>query len=132
VVSEARFLDGPSATFWISPVDTRIEAYSQATRQRNAQRNGGVQRMNTTSTDTNGSERNTIADGGPAPLLLRADQAAALCNTSARTWRTWDAAGKIPRAIRIGRSTYWRPEELKAWVAAGCPDRRVWRIMQEE
>jgi predicted DNA-binding transcriptional regulator AlpA len=68
----------------------------------------------------------------PAPLLLRADQAAALCSTSARTWRMWDAAGKIPRAIRIGRCTYWRPEELKAWVAAGCPDRRVWKIIQEE
>ena len=64
-------------------------------------------------------------------VLLRAPQAAALCNTSVRTWRTWDATGKIPRAIRLGRSTFWRPEELKAWVAAGCPDRVLWESMQE-
>jgi predicted DNA-binding transcriptional regulator AlpA len=67
----------------------------------------------------------------PVVLLLRAPEAAALCHTSARTWWAWDAAGKIPRAIRIGRSTYWRPEELKAWVAAGCPERQVWEIVRE-
>jgi predicted DNA-binding transcriptional regulator AlpA len=67
----------------------------------------------------------------PEPLLLRAPQAAASCNTSARTWRAWDAAGKIPRAVRIGRSTYWRPEELKAWIAAGCPDRKLWETIRQ-
>jgi predicted DNA-binding transcriptional regulator AlpA len=65
------------------------------------------------------------------PLLLRAAQAAALCNTSVRTWRAWDAAGKIPRAIHIGRSTYWRPDELKAWVDAGCPDRVLWETIRQ-
>ena len=77
------------------------------------------------------------ATGGSAPdhrpefLLLSASQAAAVCNTSVRTWRMWDAAGKIPRAIRIGRSTYWRPEELRAWVAAGCPERARWNALRE-
>jgi predicted DNA-binding transcriptional regulator AlpA len=42
-----------------------------------------------------------------------------------------DATGKIPRAIRLGRSTFWRPEELKAWVAAGCPDRVLWEATQQ-
>ena len=75
-------------------------------------------------------------DGGTAafhaaPLLLRAPNAAALCSTSVRTWRMWNAAGKIPRPIRIGRSTYWRPNELNAWVAAGCPDRVTWEIIQK-
>jgi predicted DNA-binding transcriptional regulator AlpA len=59
-------------------------------------------------------------------LLVTAKQAAAMCGKSLRTWRTWDAAGWIPRPIRIGRSTLWRTEELHEWVAAGCPRRADW------
>jgi predicted DNA-binding transcriptional regulator AlpA len=61
-----------------------------------------------------------------APLLVDAKQAAAMCSKSLRTWRTWDAAGRIPRPVRIGRSTLWRADELRAWVAAGCPCRQEW------
>jgi hypothetical protein len=64
-------------------------------------------------------------------LLLIASQAAGMCNISERTWRAWDATGKIPRAIRIGHKVFWRPEELKAWVAAGCPERDVWEAMRQ-
>jgi predicted DNA-binding transcriptional regulator AlpA len=53
-----------------------------------------------------------------------------MCGKALRTWRTWDAAGLIPRPIRIGRSTLWRADELRAWVAAGCPKRRDWESMQ--
>lgn len=60
------------------------------------------------------------------PLLLSAKAAAALCGKSLRTWRTWDAAGMIPRPVRIGRSTLWRADELRAWIAAGCPRRDEW------
>jgi hypothetical protein len=63
-------------------------------------------------------------------LLFTAAEAAALCNTSVRTWRAWDATGKIPRAIRIGHKVFWRPDELRAWVAAGCPERATWVAMQ--
>ena len=59
-------------------------------------------------------------------LILTAAEAAAIFRKSARSWRNWDATGKNPRPIRIGRSTFWRPEELKAWLAAGCPDRETW------
>jgi predicted DNA-binding transcriptional regulator AlpA len=65
----------------------------------------------------------------PTPLLLRATAAAAMCHTSLRTWRSWDVAGKIPTPIRIGRSLFWRFEELQAWVAAGCPDRSTWQVL---
>lgn len=64
-------------------------------------------------------------------LLLGARDAAVLCNVSLRTWRAWDAAGKIPHAIRIGRSTFWRPEDLQVWVAAGCPERTAWETMRK-
>jgi prophage regulatory protein len=61
-----------------------------------------------------------------SPLLLTARQAASMCGKSLRTWRTWDAAGWIPRPVRIGRSTLWRTDELRDWVAAGCPRRAEW------
>ena len=60
------------------------------------------------------------------PLLVTARQAAEMCAKSLRTWRTWDSAGWVPRAVRIGRSTLWRVEELRAWVEAGCPRRAEW------
>ena len=70
-------------------------------------------------------------DSTTTPLLLRAAQAAAVCGVSVRTWRTWGTLGKIPRPIYIGRTPFWRPEELKAWVAAGCPDRDRWDAMRQ-
>ncbi|MCA9090575.1 MAG: sigma-70 family RNA polymerase sigma factor [Planctomycetaceae bacterium] len=66
------------------------------------------------------------------PLLLTARKAASLCGKSLRTWRTWDAAGFIPQPVRIGRSTFWRADELKEWIAAGCPKRSVWEVMRSE
>ena len=59
-------------------------------------------------------------------LLVNAKTAASMCGKSLRTWRTWDAAGWIPRPVRIGRSTLWRIDELRDWVAAGCPRRQEW------
>lgn len=61
-----------------------------------------------------------------SPLLVKASEAAAMCGKSLRTWRTWDAAGKIPRAVNIGRSKLWRLSELQDWVQAGCPNRQQW------
>jgi prophage regulatory protein len=67
----------------------------------------------------------------PLPLLLRAEDAAALCGTALRTWRTWGRMGKIPRPLHIGRLPFWRHEELKAWVEAGCPDRATWDAIRQ-
>jgi len=63
-------------------------------------------------------------------LLVTAKQAAAMCGKSLRTWRASDAAGWIPRPVRINRSTLWRVDELRAWVAAGCPRRDEWELRQ--
>ena len=60
------------------------------------------------------------------PFLLTARSAAALCGTSLRTWRRWDAAGFIPSPVRVGRSTLWRKDEVCAWIATQCPRRREW------
>ncbi len=63
-------------------------------------------------------------------LLLPARKAAALCGMSLRTWRIWDAAGHVPMPLRIGRSMFWRAEELREWVAAGCPKRDIWTALR--
>lgn len=65
-----------------------------------------------------------------APLLLTAQQAAAICGKSQRVWRRWDCAGMIPRPVYIGRSTLWRLDELRAWIGARCPRRDEWEAMQ--
>ena len=67
-------------------------------------------------------------DQSSVPLLVDAKAAAEFCGKSLRTWRSWDSAGLIPNPVRIGRSTLWRIEELRAWVAAGCPCRKDWRF----
>ena len=66
----------------------------------------------------------------PPRLLISAKQAAEMCGKSLRTWRAWDAAGWIPRPVRIGRSTLWRIQELRAWIETGCPRRDEWEARQ--
>ena len=66
----------------------------------------------------------------PVPLLVSARTAAPMCGKSLRTWRSWDAGGLIPRPVRIARSTLWRVDELRDWVAAGCPRREEWEARE--
>jgi predicted DNA-binding transcriptional regulator AlpA len=67
-----------------------------------------------------------------SPLILTAAAAAAIFHKSARSWHNWNATGKVPRPIRIGRSTFWRREEILAWFTAGCPDRETWEFMNRD
>jgi predicted DNA-binding transcriptional regulator AlpA len=81
--------------------------------------------------ERNGSEEmKHDVEMGHSPLLLTARKSAAICGKSLRTWRTWDSAGLIPQPIRIGRSTLWRADELREWVAARCPRRADWEARQ--
>ena len=43
-----------------------------------------------------------------------------------------NAAGKLPKPIRLGRSVRWPVFEIEAWLAAGAPDRETWEAMKEE
>jgi hypothetical protein len=78
-----------------------------------------------------GTDVATGQGAASSPLLLTASEAAAMLKVALRTWRTWHAAGQTPQPIRIGRKTFWRPADLRAWVAAGCPDRETWAITRE-
>ena len=70
---------------------------------------------------------NSLNEPEAERLVLTASQAAELFSKTERTWRLWNEMGYIPQPVRVGRSLYWRYNELRAWVEEGCPERRSWR-----
>lgn len=64
------------------------------------------------------------------PVLVGRRKAASLCGVSVATWHRLMAAGKVPASVRLGGRVLWRVEELRAWSAAGCPDRRTWEALR--
>lgn len=66
----------------------------------------------------------------PAALLYSARDLAAVLSLGLRTVRTMDAAGKLPAPIRIGGAVRWRADDIRAWLAAGAPDRATWAAMR--
>jgi len=62
-----------------------------------------------------------------ATVLLRKEEAAALCGCAERTWHQWDLLGLVPRPVKMRRTKYWVRDELIAWAQAKCPKRDVWR-----
>jgi hypothetical protein len=63
------------------------------------------------------------------PLLVKAKGIPAATGIPGRTWRALNAAGLCPRARKVGGRRYWSSDELRAWVAAGCPNRERWESM---
>lgn len=54
--------------------------------------------------------------------LIAADQLAAMLDVSTRTvWRLL-STGRIVQPIRIGGSVRWRLDEVRDWIAKGCPE----------
>lgn len=66
----------------------------------------------------------------PAPLLIPDTAAAALAGVSRAHWQRLRSAGKIPPSVRLGRKVLWRRLEIEEWIAAGCPDSRLWEAMK--
>jgi predicted DNA-binding transcriptional regulator AlpA len=67
------------------------------------------------------------------PLAVDAKGLAKMLELSVRTIRTMDAAGKLPRPIRLnGYSVRWPIGEIKDWLNAGAPDRRTWEALKKE
>ena len=59
-------------------------------------------------------------------LLLRDVGAAQLLGVHRATLRRLVAQELAPPPCRLGGSIVWRVDELRAWVAAGCPPMRRW------
>jgi len=72
----------------------------------------------------------STSTGAVEPLLLDAAEVGKLLSISeSATWRL-SRSGRIPRPIRLRGSTRWSLDELRAWVAAGCPGREVWEKLK--
>ncbi len=63
------------------------------------------------------------------PLLVDARKAASMCGIGRTLWYDLGSAGRLPKPIRLGRRLLWRVDEIKAWIAAGCPGRSLWEQM---
>ena len=66
------------------------------------------------------------ADVAQSPLVVDARRLAPMLCAGVRTVRTWDAAGKLPKPLKIGGRTVWVLSEIRAWLDAGAPDRETW------
>ena len=64
-------------------------------------------------------------------LALSAEGLARTLGVSLRHVRRLDAAGKLPRPVRLGASVRWPVAEIEAWLAGGAPDRRTWQTLKD-
>ena len=56
-----------------------------------------------------------------ACVLLTVEQVAKLLQVSPRSvWRL-RSAGEIPEPVKIGGTVRWIADELRHWIANGCP-----------
>ena len=65
-------------------------------------------------------------------LLLDAKDSANLLGVSRSHFYGLDSFGRLgPQAIKLGKSSRWRRDELERWVANDCPPRQRWQAMKE-
>lgn len=57
-------------------------------------------------------------------LLISAAEVARLLDITQRALWRLKASGRLPRPLMLGRAVRWRREEIRLWIAAGCPDPR--------
>jgi predicted DNA-binding transcriptional regulator AlpA len=67
-----------------------------------------------------------IPANNEVPFLVGADGAAKVLGVSPGQLRNMNSSGHLPSPVRLGGRVLWRVNELRDWVAAGCPDRRAW------
>jgi excisionase family DNA binding protein len=63
-------------------------------------------------------------------LAIPAEEAAKLLGISKRHFASLNSQGRVPRPINLGRSVRWSVEELRAWLAAGAPERSRWELLK--
>ena len=66
-------------------------------------------------------------------LAVDAKRLAEMLCVSVRHVERLDSAGKIPAGIYLGKAKRWildGPNGIRAWLAAGCPDRVQFKAMQ--
>ena len=87
-----------------------------------------------TSSSDGGAEKPKAMKRGRRELPTLAGDAAELAlmiGVSERSIQTYDAAGLIPRPIRLAGRTLWNVDEVRRWLDAGGPSRDEWELMKK-
>jgi excisionase family DNA binding protein len=63
-------------------------------------------------------------------LVVDTHELASLLGVSKRHIERMDAAGKLPKPKRLGRTKRWLRAEIDRWVETGYPDRRTWEALR--
>ena len=64
------------------------------------------------------------------PLAVNIHGFADLVQRSVASLHRDNAAGRLPRPVRIGTSVRWRVSDIEAWLARGCPSRAEFETRQ--
>lgn len=78
--------------------------------------------------------KTTITDYVPGVntlLLANTRELAKMLGVSVRHVERLDSSGRLPKSLRLGRAKRWVVDDIKAWLRAGCPDRRTWTQQKE-
>jgi predicted DNA-binding transcriptional regulator AlpA len=69
----------------------------------------------------------------PEPLTVGAKILAGMLGISVATFWRWDSSGELgPPGIKKGGRRLWPLAEVRAWVAAGMPNRRTWLARNQD
>lgn len=61
------------------------------------------------------------SDADAEPLLATAADIAKMMRISSRTLWRLVSAKRVPEPLRFGGAVRWRVDDIKEWIAAGCP-----------
>jgi predicted DNA-binding transcriptional regulator AlpA len=73
----------------------------------------------------------TVPPAGLAPLVVDVRGLAVLLSRSETSLDRDDAAGRLPKPIRIGRAKRWLISDIELWLRHGCPSRREFEVMRK-
>jgi predicted DNA-binding transcriptional regulator AlpA len=73
--------------------------------------------------------KKTLIDVQPM-ALTPVDSARVIGVSRAQLWKL-HGSGRLPKPVYLGtRAPRWLYEELRAWLAAGCPDLLTWERLK--
>jgi predicted DNA-binding transcriptional regulator AlpA len=70
------------------------------------------------------------ASSAPEPLVYDTADLCHVLRLSVATLHRLKAAGKLPRARKLGGQLRWNVSEIREWVGAGMPDLNRWEALQ--
>ncbi len=80
--------------------------------------------------DTLAPPSTSPAGSAPEPLVYDTADLCHVLRVSIATLHRLKAAGKLPRARKLGGQLRWDASEIREWVSAGMPDLQRWEAIR--